>query len=125
MKMQKVQFRIGELAKQLAVEKFVIRFWEKEFNLLSTRSGGGQRFYTKEDLNQFKTIKSLLYEKGFTIAGAKKLLALKTPAGKVVGSYKTQMHTADKRPAAQESPEAFIDKLTTLRHHLVTLRDLL
>ncbi len=72
--MMKRQFRIGDLAKELKVKKFVIRFWEKEFDLKSDRSQGGQRFYTDEDLDVFLTIKDLLYNQGFTIAGAKKQL---------------------------------------------------
>lgn len=74
MKMQKQQFRIGTLAKELRLEKFVIRFWEKEFNIKSSRSVGGQRYYTAQDLEQFKKIRELLYEKKFTIAGAKEAL---------------------------------------------------
>ncbi|MFA5075575.1 MAG: MerR family transcriptional regulator [Candidatus Babeliales bacterium] len=70
-KMNKRQFRIGELAKELKVKKFVIRFWEKEFDLQSDRSSGGQRFYTYNDLQTFLTIKNLLYDKKFTISGAK------------------------------------------------------
>ena len=72
MRMEKRKFRIGELAKCLEVERFVIRFWEKEFKIKTTRSSGGQRFYSEDDLNTFKTIKELLYQKGFTIAGARK-----------------------------------------------------
>lgn len=49
MKMRKKQFRIGELATKLGVERFVIRFWEKEFNINSYRSQGGQRFYDERD----------------------------------------------------------------------------
>lgn len=74
MRMEKRKFRIGELAKHLAVERFVIRFWEKEFNVKSTRSGGGQRFYDEDDAHTFATIKELLYNRGFTIAGARKEL---------------------------------------------------
>jgi DNA-binding transcriptional MerR regulator len=74
MRMQKRQFRIGELAKHLNVKKFVIRFWEKEFELYSLRSHGGQRFYDEKDIHHFSTIKKLLYEEGFTIAGARKYL---------------------------------------------------
>ena len=48
--MSKKKFRIGELAKELQVKKFVIRFWEKEFALSSDRSQGGQRYYTENDL---------------------------------------------------------------------------
>ena len=74
MHMSKKQFRIGDLAKELKVKKFVVRFWEKEFGIKSDRSGGGQRFYTTEDLKIFLLIKDLLYNQGFTIAGAKKQL---------------------------------------------------
>ena len=75
MKMEKKKFRIGQLAQQVGVERFVIRFWEKEFGLASSRSTGGQRFYTEADLELFKQIKTLLYNEGFTISGAKKKLA--------------------------------------------------
>ena len=70
------QFRIGDLAQELKVKKFVVRFWEKEFDIKSDRSQGGQRFYTDEDLHKFMLIKDLLYNKGFTIAGAKKQLPI-------------------------------------------------
>lgn len=77
MKMNKRQYRIGELAKKLNVEKFVIRFWEKEFNIQSYRSEGGQRFYKDKDFETFQLVKTLLYDKKYTIAGAKKELATK------------------------------------------------
>jgi DNA-binding transcriptional MerR regulator len=68
------EVRIGELANLLKVEPFVIRFWEKEFELAAQRTAGGQRVYTAQQVNQFKKIKQLLYNEGFTIAGAKKML---------------------------------------------------
>jgi DNA-binding transcriptional MerR regulator len=74
MKDEITQFRIGQLAQKVGVERFVIRFWEKEFNLKASRTVGGQRFYTTRDLGQFKQIKDLLHERGFTIAGAKQQL---------------------------------------------------
>ncbi|HZW61957.1 MAG TPA: MerR family transcriptional regulator [Candidatus Babeliales bacterium] len=114
MRMQKVQFRIGQLAKQLNIEKFVIRFWEKEFNLSTNRSHGGQRFYSQEDFEQFKMIKSLLYEQGFTIAGAKKYL--ESPAV-VVGSRKTTLQ--------KENKQELQNQLLDLRKQLVQLRELL
>src|SRR5260221_14352490 len=101
MRMQKVQFRIGELAKHLNVEKFVIRFWEKEFKLASNRSHGGQRFYSQEDLEQFERIKELLYEQGFTIAGAKKHIQ-DQGADSLIGSCKTTL--------LQNEPEAASNK---------------
>ena len=74
MKMTKKQFRIGELAKRLQVKRFVIRFWEKEFELSACRSSGKQRFYSEEDYATFSAIKQLLYNEKFTISGAKKQL---------------------------------------------------
>lgn len=115
MRMQKIQFRIGELAKQLNVEKFVIRFWEKEFNVSTNRSGGGQRFYSQEDLEYFKYIKTLLYEQGFTIAGAKKQL------GTVFGSRKTTL------PAQEQEiiHSPLTEQLIVLRQQLISLKKLL
>lgn len=57
MKMSKRQYRIGELAKALDVEKFVVRFWEKELGIKSFRSKGGQRFYEKKILKSLKQLK--------------------------------------------------------------------
>lgn len=120
MRMQKRQFRIGDLAKQLEVEKFVIRFWEKEFKMSSTRSIGGQRFYSEDDLAKFQQIKSLLYKEGFTIAGAKKQLSIGAPAAttNVVGSRKTTMDE-------QQLPPALVEHLALVKKQLEKLYDLL
>lgn len=75
MKMSKRQYRIGELAKSLNIEKFVIRFWEKELEIKPQRSQGGQRFYQEKDLQTFLAVKDLLYHKKYTLAGAKKELS--------------------------------------------------
>lgn len=74
MKMKLKIIRIGKLSEQLKVKKFVIRFWEKEFSINTKRSKGGQRFYTHSEVEKLKTIKHLLYNQGFTIAGAKNFL---------------------------------------------------
>jgi DNA-binding transcriptional MerR regulator len=86
MSMSQRQFRIGDLAKELKVKNFVIRFWEKEFGLKSDRSQGGQRFYSEQDLRTFLLIKDLLYQQGFTIAGAKKQLPVLLKDGATVGA---------------------------------------
>jgi DNA-binding transcriptional MerR regulator len=118
MRMQKKQFRIGELAQRLEVEKFVIRFWEKEFGVSTNRSDGGQRFYSEEDLSTFQHIKSLLYEQGFTIAGARKLLS--DPTSKpsdIIASHRTTMESDN----AQQITESLLE----LRNQLVKLNKLL
>ena len=72
--MSQNQFRIGDLANELKVKKFVVRFWEEQFDLESGRSSGGHRSYTHKDLRIFQMIKDLLYQQGYTIEGARKRL---------------------------------------------------
>jgi DNA-binding transcriptional MerR regulator len=117
--MQARQFRIGELAKKLCVEKFVIRFWEKEFNIKPQRSLGQQRFYTEKDLKKFTAIKDLLYQRGYTIAGAKKQLNQRLE--------RTEIQTATKTTFTDlcTDPSTFNTNLKNLRTHLVKLRELL
>jgi DNA-binding transcriptional MerR regulator len=119
MRMQKKQFRIGELANKVGVEKFVIRFWEKEFNILTNRSTGRQRFFTERDLKTFTYIKDLLYNKGFTIAGAKKQLKDGTNSEQpIIASQKTTM---DER----SYPKEFIKDCLLIQKQLIKLRELL
>lgn len=122
MKMQKRLFRIGDLAEKLNVEKFVIRFWEKEFNVKTHRSVGGQRFYSIDDYEAFKKIKTLLYERGFTIAGAKKELCSGSHAvaGSNHGATKTTILDAQ-----QEKLEQLHNQLVTAAAQLRKLRELL
>ncbi len=121
MRMQSRKFRIGELAKQLDIERFVIRFWEKEFNLAPTRSTGGQRFYTERDLTTFTHIKDLLYCRGFTIVGAKKQLKTTKPQPietKVFGSRKTTFE----HKALQQSYTQLHKQTKQLRDQIQTLK---
>lgn len=93
MRMSKRQYRIGELAKKLNIKKFVIRFWEKELGIKPHRSPGGQRFYIEEDFETFKIVKNLLYEKKYTLAGAKKELSKLNPKERrILASQKTNMN---------------------------------
>ncbi len=132
MKMQKIKFRIGELADQLNVERFVIRFWEKEFGIKTTRSEGGQRFYSQEDFETFKLIKELLYNQGFTIAGAKKQIEITLKKHKpAVLDHSPAPEAANPEPHdPTRSKPAVLDKETTnqimsLKKKLYKLRDLL
>jgi len=68
-------FSIGEASKITGVKPYVLRYWESEFKLLRpTRRESGHRKYTRKDLELIGEIKELLYEKKFSIAGAKKYL---------------------------------------------------
>lgn len=68
----KLYYRIGEVSRITGLQPHVLRYWEQEFKLRLERSGGAQRRYRREDLETILTIKKLLYENKFTIAGAKK-----------------------------------------------------
>ena len=71
----KLYFKIGEVSKLLGVEPYVLRFWETEFPSLSPKkSDAGQRLFRKKDVELLLKIKYLLYEKHYTIEGARKSL---------------------------------------------------
>ncbi len=70
---QKLYYRIGEVAEIAGVKTHALRYWEKEFGFLSPQKNeGNQRLYTAKDLEKVLLIRKLLYEDGFTIAGAKR-----------------------------------------------------
>ncbi len=69
-KSQRELYRIGQVAKMTGVQAFVLRFWEKEFNLKLPKAKSGHRFYRQEDIQKILTIKRLLYTEGYTIKGA-------------------------------------------------------
>jgi DNA-binding transcriptional MerR regulator len=72
---KKLYYKIGEACKTLDIQPYVLRYWETEFRALSpSKSKSGQRVYSEGDLRVIQRIKELLYEEGYTIAGAKKKL---------------------------------------------------
>ncbi len=74
----KIYFKIGEVAEIVGVKSHVLRYWEAEFKSLKpVKSRTNQRLYRREDIEQALLIKSLLYQQGFTISGARQ--QLKTP----------------------------------------------
>src|SRR4029077_19176227 len=80
-------YKIGEVCKIAEVQPYVLRYWETEFPPLApNKSGGGQRLYTRHEIDVILRIKQLLYSEGFTIAGAKKKLDLEiaSPPGDAV-----------------------------------------
>ncbi|MEO8737500.1 MAG: MerR family transcriptional regulator [Edaphobacter sp.] len=70
----KLYFRIGEVSKLCALPAYVLRFWESEFpNLKPHKGGTGQRLYRRRDVETALRIKSLLYDEGYTIPGARQV----------------------------------------------------
>lgn len=136
MKNEEQVFRIGTLAEKLQVERFVIRFWEKEFAMKPHRTTGKQRFYTEEDLKKFTAIKELLYDKGLTIAGAKKHFAelkkqaktnISTP-DTIIASQPTTMDPQDcpiQATTTCERCNKLTDQLIVFKAKLLALRQTL
>src|SRR5919107_1352806 len=72
---KRLYYKIGEACKELGIQPYVLRYWETEFPALApSKSRSGQRVYSEKELEIIKRIKQLLYEEGYTIAGAKKKL---------------------------------------------------
>ena len=71
----KLFFKIGEVCELTDTQPYVLRYWESEFPALApAKNNSGQRIYRRRDIETILRIKTLLYEEGFTIAGAKKRL---------------------------------------------------
>jgi len=72
----KLYFRIGEVSELTRTKPFVLRYWETEFpSLRPVKGKSGHRLYRRKDVERIFQIRRLLYEKGFTIAGARRYLA--------------------------------------------------
>jgi DNA-binding transcriptional MerR regulator len=79
---KQLYYKIGEACKLLDIQPYVLRYWETEFPELSpSKSKSGQRVYSEKELALIRRIKELLYDEGFTIAGAKKRLEVELEAG--------------------------------------------
>lgn len=75
----KLYFRIGEVSRLAGIKPYVLRFWETEFSTLGPKkSGKGHRLYRRKDVELVLEIKHLLYDKRFTIEGARKHLDTRT-----------------------------------------------
>ncbi|MFH1120356.1 MAG: MerR family transcriptional regulator [Bacteroidota bacterium] len=72
---EKVYYRIGEVADMFSVNQSLIRFWEKEFDIIKPfRNKKGNRFFTPKDIDNFHLIFHLVKERGFTLQGAREKL---------------------------------------------------
>jgi DNA-binding transcriptional MerR regulator len=91
----KLYFKIGEVAELTGVKTHVLRYWETEFSTFKpTKSRTNQRLYRRKDIEFILRIKDLLYNQGFTIAGAKK--KLREPAAIVAPQLSLPLSDAPK-----------------------------
>jgi len=74
----KLYYSIGEVAAMFNVNTSLIRFWEKEFDIIKpTKNNKGNRLFTQQDIDHFHKIFHLVKEKGYTLSGAKEKLSVK------------------------------------------------
>jgi DNA-binding transcriptional MerR regulator len=71
---EKFYFKIGEVSQILAVQPYVVRFWESEFHLTPAKNKSRHRVYNRQELETLLEIKNLLYKERFTIEGARNKL---------------------------------------------------
>jgi len=100
---KKLYYKIGEACRVLDIQPYVLRYWETEFpGLAPTKSKSGQRVYNEADLAMIQRIKELLYDEGYTIAGAKKKLETEEPPARLV--KKARPRKAAEAPADGPAP---------------------
>src|SRR6201985_3254178 len=98
----KLYFRIGDVAQLCEVPAYVLRFWETEFPQLKPNKGGtGQRLYRRRDVELALRIKSLLYDQGYTIPGARQVFKNEAAAKTTAESAIAAAATVEALPAPQ------------------------
>lgn len=74
---EKLYYSIGEVAKMFDVNTSLIRFWEKEFDIIKPQKNKkGNRMFTKKDVDNFHLIFNMVKEQGYTLQGAKEKLSI-------------------------------------------------
>jgi len=112
-------YRIGDVSRLAALKPFVLRYWESEFPMLQpVKNSNGQRLYRQEDVDMVFRIKRLLYDEGFTIAGARR--HLQEHAG-AIENESASGHASAGSAAQLLSRKMLLDLRDTLRAFLTLL----
>ncbi len=121
---EKPFFRIGEVSRLTATKQFVLRYWESEFPMLQpVKSPKGHRLYRRRDIETVFEIKRLLYEEGFTIAGARRHLGDKHGNGN--GHERSREQAAAVAPRVEGFSRAQRKFLLDLHEELLAILTLL
>lgn len=117
----KLYFRIGEVSRLAGIKPYVLRFWETEFSSLGPKkSGKGHRLYRRKDVELVLEIKRLLYEKRYTIEGARKYLDSRSREGSAAAVSATKAARAQTALFADSGPA-----LEFIRKELTEILELL
>ena len=111
----KLYFKIGEVSELLGVEPYVLRYWETEFPVLSPKkSGTGHRLYRRKDVELLLRIKHLLYDKRYTIEGARQSLHSEARAPKPARATKrvqAELFSVDLLPDIRRELQGILELL--------------
>jgi DNA-binding transcriptional MerR regulator len=114
---ERLYYRIGEVSRITGLKAHVLRYWESEFKVIKPfKSGSLQRLYRRKDLDLILKIKKLLYEEGFTIAGAKR---------KIRDVERAENAQAKAKPVVPTPEGGVRELLTTIREELKGISKLL
>lgn len=103
-KPEKIYYSIGEVAGMFDVNTSLIRFWEKEFNIIKPKKNKkGNRLFTRDDIKNFRLIYHLVKERGYTLRGAK--------------------DTLKSNPEFVDKNAEVVDSLMKIRQQLMELKD--
>jgi DNA-binding transcriptional MerR regulator len=120
----KLFFKIGEVCEITDTQPYVLRYWESEFPALApAKNSSGQRIYRRRDIETVIRIKQLLYDEGFTIAGAKKRLDAEL-AGRAP-TPNSQAAIPDEAPTAGNNDNELRSALGQVREQLREILTLL
>lgn len=112
----KLYFRIGEVASLCRLPAYVLRFWETEFpQLKPVKSSTGQRMYRKRDVESVLHIKQLLYEQGFTIAGARQHLRSESKSDKTQAAIPFPTHSGSELQHIRQGLREILNLLSSRR----------
>jgi DNA-binding transcriptional MerR regulator len=112
----KLYFRIGEVATLCHLPAYVLRFWETEFpQLKPVKSSTGQRMYRKRDVESVVRIKQLLYDQGFTIAGARQQLRTESKPDKTQAAIPFPTQSAAEIRHIRQGLREILNLLSTRR----------
>jgi DNA-binding transcriptional MerR regulator len=112
----KLYFRIGEVSGLVGVEPYVLRYWETEFPAVGPKkSDTGHRMYRRKEVELLLRIKYLLYEKKYTIEGARQYLSTIGKRRRPVKSEQRELFSVDGLPEIRKELAAILDLLN--KHH--------
>lgn len=118
----KLFFKIGEVCEITDTQPYVLRYWESEFAALApAKNSSGQRIYRRKDIETVLRIKQLLYEEGFTIAGAKKRLEVEI--GGRGNTPQAMASLPETEVATVENDEDVVEQVKAMRDVLLEVRD--